>query len=1111
LYFKGGSPEGQHEDRSVRVWDVSTGRQLQVLSGHALAVMALAYSQDGGSLTSVSSDTINVWNTSSSSPANTIAVYPPPKITLGSTLGLSWKTVVPVVPNNSEDPYQKMWKSYFEESALDAVISPTGNAVAMALPGKKFRLFAPAQNRELKSLDVEAQLEVQSPIAFRPDGQAIAYIKKGNKVIMQTVGTGLQIWQVSVQDPVTLLCFSPDGNSLLLETTLNNSRTLHLMAASDGHQVRQVEIFNNHVSRDIAFSPDARLVAMVAKGEHVVELRETSTGNLVRVLKTALAPDLEGSQTHSARDPALSRELSAVGITLPGELMEAEEDVGDFSSTYRFGASILFTPDRKWLLWKTGRSSTPAATLWDSANGMQVPDRLNPRFREIGNPNQSPDGRFRVEPQYEAQTHSNLRSGLGLGSKGGDELAQRVKLLDAHSSRKLHTLEAGSAVEVGLVPTIGFSPDGSRIAVRGVKITRTSLRTAKVHWNIYVFDTASGTKVSQIETPNFDEETGLPISPQFAGFKGLNEFRRVALPQALAVSQNGAVVAVGYSSKIVLFDSSAGNLLRDIPHSGGIVALSFSPDGNLLAALGEDGDAYIFDARAGRLLAILISISAVTGEQGNDEWLVVTPDGKFDGSPPGWSQILWRFGGDTFNVAPVETFFNDFYYPGLLGEVLAGKELRLTRSLAQLDRRQPAVELSVPNAAQPSVDNRTVKVQVRVAEAPADNDRPQGSGVRDVRLFRNGSLVKWWHGNLQLDGAGKAALEVTVPIVAGQNRLTCYAFNHDNIKSANASLLLSGGPTLKRAGTAYIVSVGINEYSNPDYNLKFAVADAHDVSNELKAQQKKLGTVGKVEVIPLLDSQATKQNVLLALQLLTDTTVGPLPEAAPAAMTELRPAQPEDEVFVYFAGHGVAVGPRFYLIPHDLGYWGKRTQLDMSGLQDILTHSISDLELEQALEQIDARDVVLVIDACNSGQALEAEEKRRGPINSKGLAQLAYEKGMFVLTAAQGYQAALEAIELGHGLLTYALVEEGLKTAAADREPKDGKVEVKEWLDYATVRVPELQASYMERAHKLGRDISFVEEPADPGQMKQPGLQRPRVFYRRDTDPEPLVVAKPNE
>ena len=81
-----------------------------------------------------------------------------------------------------------------------------------------------------------------------------------------------------------------------------------------------------------------------------------------------------------------------------------------------------------------------------------------------------------------------------------------------------------------------------------------------------------------------------------------------------------------------------------------------------------------------------------------------------------------------------------------------------------------------------------------------------------------------------------------------------------------------------------------------------------------------------------------------------------------------------------------------------------------------------------------------MIDACNSGQALEAEEKRRGPMNSKGLAQLAYEKGMYILTAAQSYQAALETSQLGHGYLTFALVEEGLKKGMADRRPKDGLV-----------------------------------------------------------------------
>src|SRR6266496_4449674 len=195
--------------------------------------------------------------------------------------------------------------------------------------------------------------------------------------------------------------------------------------------------------------------------------------------------------------------------------------------------------------------------------------------------------------------------------------------------------------------------------------------------------------------------------------------------------------------------------------------------------------------------------------------------------------------------------------------------------------------------------------------------------------------------------------------------------------------------------------------------------------------------------------------------------------------------QPEDAVVIYFAGHGTAQGNRFYLVPYDLGYTGTRRNLNRLGLRNILAHSISDEELERAIEGIDAGQLLLVIDACNSGQALETEEKRRGPMNSKGLAQMAYEKGMYILTAAQSYQAALEASKLGHGYLTYALVEEGLKTPAADAEPKDNQLLLREWLDFATERVPQMQEEKMKQSRSVGVDIAFTE-----GEQNIPDAQK---------------------
>jgi uncharacterized caspase-like protein len=289
--------------------------------------------------------------------------------------------------------------------------------------------------------------------------------------------------------------------------------------------------------------------------------------------------------------------------------------------------------------------------------------------------------------------------------------------------------------------------------------------------------------------------------------------------------------------------------------------------------------------------------------------------------------------------------------------------------------------------------------------------------------------------------------------------------------------------------------------------LKYAVADAQSFAAEVSREQAPIRRFGNVEVVPLLNDQATKENILGALRRLSGTDTAP-PTLKAGPLDKLKRAEPEDAVIIYFAGHGTAQGQRFYLIPHDIGYTGDRTALDEAGLTAILSHSISDQELEDAVEGIAASSFLMVIDACNSGQALEAEEKRRGPMNSKGLAQLAYEKGMYILTAAQSYQAALEAAELGHGLLTYALVEEGLKTAAADNEPKDGAVSAREWLDFATERVPQMQEEKTKQLRGLGLNIAFTEgeqKIADP----ERSVQRPRVFYRREMETNPLVVAKP--
>ena len=562
----------------------------------------------------------------------------------------------------------------------------------------------------------------------------------------------------------------------------------------------------------------------------------------------------------------------------------------------------------------------------------------------------------------------------------------------------------------------------------------------------------------------------------------------------VAFSRDGKLLAsAATDNTIKIWDVATRAELRTLAgHTASIESIDFTPDGQLLASASEDGSTFLWDTKTGEHLLTLISLDD------GGEWMAVTPQGLFDGTPVSWNQILWRYNQETFNVAPIEWFFNEFYYPGLLSDIFAGKRPRVAQDVSKKDRRQPVVKLSLPGPATDSVTTRTIKVKLDVSDAPPTKIIAR-HGAQDLRLFRNGSLLKVWHGDV-LKGQSSVSLEEEITVTAGPNRLVAYAFNRDNVKSKDAPLVFNGADTLKRKGTAYIIAVGVNEYENSQYNLKYAKADAQSFGDEMRRRQTQLAGFERVEVIHLLDQDATKANILAAIKRLAGETGPPSLKAGP--LDALKRAEPEDTVVIYFAGHGTAQAQRFYLIPHDLGYTGERTKLTEQGLKTMLAHSISDIELETAVEGLDAGHLLLIIDACNSGQALETEEKRRGPMNSKGLAQLAYEKGMYILTAAQSFQAALEAAQLGHGYLTYALVEEGLKTPVADAEPKDGVVIAREWLNFATERVPQMQEEKMAQGRGLGLEISFTE-----GEKRT--VQRPRVFYRRELEANPLVITKP--
>jgi hypothetical protein len=164
--------------------------------------------------------------------------------------------------------------------------------------------------------------------------------------------------------------------------------------------------------------------------------------------------------------------------------------------------------------------------------------------------------------------------------------------------------------------------------------------------------------------------------------------------------------------------------------------------------------------------------------------------------------------------------------------------------------------------------------------------------------------------------------------------------------------------------------------------------------------------------------------------------------------------------------------------------------------EGLLKNSLSSDQLSAWLRDVDAGELAMIVDACHSEATIAYDGFKPGPMGSRGLGQLAYDKGMRILAASKSKQSAIEqGGNIKEGLLSYALLHEGLELGLADFQPKDGKILLSEWLAYGAQEVPKLIISGKAKGPNdakptVGstRDVIYLGPDQPPSSYQQPVL-----------------------
>jgi WD40 repeat protein len=1001
-------------DKTVRLWDVNSGREIRTLATHAGEVLAVAFSNDGKILASAGADrTITLWDAQTWLPRRTLnghtndvrsVVFSSDGRLLassnssqnvGSNIGGRARIII-------WDALTGIQQRVFAGKGGNVIaLSPDGQMLATDGPDKTITILSTVTGQELRTLKGHAGYI--SALSFSPDGKMLA---SGD-----TAKT-LKLWRVENwteehtlighTDRITSLVFTSKGGAIASGSL---DQTIRLWDVASGQPVRKFNPTGSQIN-NLAITRDEQLLASVGAEGHIV-LWDTATGNERRALERRAAP---------------------VEI-------------------------VLFSTDQETLI----TSTADGTGAWELKAG-RLTDTGEGAWLEI---------RKQLYWGWAVRPDLKVLAAVSISDK-------RIRLLDIETRSELPPIpELPESLFQRLVL---FSPDGRLLACAGtrlIKIWQLEPRRELITLTGLANDLSSlaispgnntlaaGSRNGEIRLWNLarPQETRL-VRRAGDGDDSVS---------SLAFSPDGLMLASGMSDgKISLWNVKTGEFLKPIRgHFGAVNSLTFDPTGSKLISGGADAKTTVWGMPDGKEIVSLIMV-------GETDWIAITPDNYYTASKGAARAVGFRVGD---RVLPFDQFDLKFNRPDQVLERIGmmsteslepyriAHKKRLDRmgfTEAKLDAAAQLPQISLVSARPPDVTSeRQFTFKVKAEDAEALLDRINIS-VNGVPVFGIGGI------KLKDRKVKTYEQEISLELSAGDNEIEVSAFNEHALESRRESFAIQCDIQPTRPAL-YLLVVGVSQYMNKGYNLSYADKDAEKLAAFFESRRARFGAL---HVHRLQNAEATRENIIKEREFLTNAKVDDHVIVFFAGHGLVHKSGYFFGTADIDFDDPVKAGLSFEAMEGLLDGLSSRHKLLL-----IDTCHAGDIDKDLVVPAGPASpDTPVIKTTVIHEQRRDVYSTTFKPSAASDLlrelfADLTNGSGALILSASGGAEYALEFREYKNGVFTYALLE-GLK-GAADADA-DGKVLLSELREYVVGRVRELtKGRQTPTSRREGRESKF--------------------------------------